>query len=292
VAPPGAGGRATADLLLGDANPSGRLAETLPLDHAHTPAFGSFPGEHGHVRYGEGLLIGYRWYDSRHLEVAYPFGHGLSYTTFDWSDVSVEVHDDGPDAAVDVSVTVRNSGSRRGHEVVQVYVADPESAVFRPVQELKGFAAVDLQPGESTRVTVALDSRAFAWWHVGLGRWVVEPGDVEIRVAASSRDVRHTAVVRLAGEPVVEPLSPEVPLAVWLDHPVAGPRLAHLMTRGGAYDEHRLRRMRENPVAHVARMPGFPVAADGLDRLAADLVAEPTPVGMGQRLDGDAKVEA
>ncbi|MCU1431297.1 MAG: glycoside hydrolase family 3, partial [Actinotalea sp.] len=269
-----AGGGAVADLLLGDANPSGRLAETLPLRHAHTPAVGAFPGEHGHVRYGEGLLIGYRWYDTRDLDVAYPFGHGLSYTTFAWSDLTAQVHDDGPDVTVDVSVTVTNTGTRSGQEVVQVYVHDPECSVFRPEQELKGFTTVALEPGDGTRVTVRLGPRAFAWWHDRLDRWVVEQGAFEIRVGASSRDIRATHVVRLAAQDVVEPLSPEVPLAVWLDHPVAGPRLRRLMTTQGAYDDHRLHRMRENPVARVARMPGFPVPAEELDRLSRDLVTE------------------
>ena len=268
-----AGGGAVADLLLGDVDPSGRLTETLPLAYEHTPAHGAFPGEQGHVRYGEGLLIGYRWYDTRRLPVAYPFGHGLSYTSFGYSDLETRVHDDGAATTVEVALTVTNTGARAGRDVVQVYVADPESAVFRPEQELKGFAAVALEAGESRRVTITLDARAFSWWHVGLGRWVLEGGAFELRVGASSRDVRLSAVVDLAGEEIAERLDPAVPLAVWLAHPVAGPRLVERLKAGGGYDDHRIRRMRENPVDRLSRMPGFPVPEDELESFAAELLA-------------------
>ncbi|MFD7659716.1 glycoside hydrolase family 3 C-terminal domain-containing protein, partial [Actinosynnema sp. NPDC059797] len=156
-----AGGGAVADLLLGVVNPSGKLAETVPVALADNPAVGNFPGEHDVVRYGEGLLIGYRWYDAHALPVAYPFGHGLSYTAFDYRDLEVEAHGN----TARVSLTVVNTGDRRGAEVVQVYVSDPESSVFRPERELKAFAKVDLAPGESARVRLALDSRAFSYWH-------------------------------------------------------------------------------------------------------------------------------
>lgn len=269
-----AGGAAVADLLLGDANPSGRLAETLPLRYEHNPTIGNFPGEHGVVRYGEGLLIGYRWYDTRAMDVAYPFGHGLSYTTFSHGDVTLDVDDAGADTRVTVSVTVTNTGPVDGHDVVQVYVADPESSVFRPAQELKGFATVHVPAGESVQATIPLDARAFSWWHVGLSRWVLEGGTFEIRVGASSRDIRARLTVELAGEQFGEALTPDVPLAVWLDHPVAGPRFRDLLLTGD-YDDHRIRRMRENPVARVARMPGFPVPEDALEQLATDLLAQP-----------------
>ncbi|HET9094619.1 MAG TPA: glycoside hydrolase family 3 C-terminal domain-containing protein, partial [Solirubrobacteraceae bacterium] len=137
-----AGGQALCDLLLGHASPCGRLAETIPVRLSDNPALGNFPGEHSVVRYGEGLLIGYRWYDAHELDVAYPFGHGLTYTTFEYADLRVTVTDDGVDPHVDVELTVRNTGARSGAEVVQVYVADPEAAVFRPRQELRGFTKV------------------------------------------------------------------------------------------------------------------------------------------------------
>ncbi|HEY3437886.1 MAG TPA: glycoside hydrolase family 3 C-terminal domain-containing protein, partial [Actinotalea sp.] len=189
-----AGGSALADLLVGRVNPSGRLAETLPLRHLDNPTVGAFPGENGQVRYGEGLLIGYRWYDTRELDVAYPFGHGLSYTQFAYEHVDVDLLDPAG-ARVDVSLTVTNTGTRAGRETVQVYVADPQSTVFRPAQELRGFARVALEPGDSERVTIGLDARAFAWWSTPLQRWVVEGGRFEVRVGASSRDIRAAVTI-------------------------------------------------------------------------------------------------
>ena len=267
-----AGGGAVADLLLGVANPSGRLAETLPLAYEHNPTIGNFPGEHGIVRYGEGLLIGYRWYDAHRLEVAYPFGHGLSYTTFEYADLTVEA--DENDAQV--SVTVTNTGHRAGHEVVQVYVADPACSVFRPEAELKGHAVVELEPGASERLTLHLDRRAFAYWHVGLRRWVVEGGAFEIRVGASSRDIRLAAEIRLAGD-LVAPVAPEMPTALWLDHPVGGPRVRGLLADDPVYDDDRMARLRENPFDRVCRMRGFPIAESDLPALAAEINAAPRP---------------
>lgn len=269
-----AGGSALADLLLGIANPSGRLAETLPLTLAHNPSYGNFPGEHGQVRYGEGLLIGYRWYDTRQLDVAYPFGHGLSYTSFAYSGLSTRVHDAGADTQVEVEVTVTNTGRRAGREIVQVYVHDPECSVVRPEQELKGFAAVDLEAGESAAVTITLDARAFSYWHLGRHGWALEGGAVELRVGSSSRDVRASTTIELAGEHLVEPVHPELPTAIWLDHPVAGPRVRELLAGDPVYDDHRMERLRENPFLRVARMTGFPIAETDLAGIAAEANAE------------------
>ena len=272
-----AGGSAVADLLLGAVAPSGRLAETVPLHFRDNPTVGAFPGEHGRVRYGEGLLIGYRWYDAHGLEVAYPFGHGLSYTTFAYADLSTVVHDDGADSAVEVSLTVTNTGPRAGREVVQVYVRDVEASVSRPEQELKAFAKVALDPGESARVRLRLDARAFAFWHTPLRRWVVEGGAFEVRVGASSRDVRLTAHVELAGEDLLPELTPESAASAWLDHPVAGPRLRSLIGTGGAgdispmFDDPQHGQMiRAIPLVRLSRFPGFPVAEDDLAGLAAE----------------------
>ena len=226
-----AGGGAVADLLCGTVNPSGRLAETLPLCYLDTPTIGAFPGEHDEVPYREGLLIGYRWYDTRGLDVAYPFGHGLSYTSFSYGDAEVDVLDPAS-AEVDVSIAITNIGDRAGTETVQVYVTDPASSVFRPAQELKGFARVSLAPGETQRVKIRLDSRAFSWWNVRLDRWVVEGGDFEVRVGASSRDVRSTAMVWLPGDEDALVLTTASPLRRWLEHPVAGPALRERLGNG------------------------------------------------------------
>src|SRR5450756_2076696 len=269
-----AGGSATADLLLGAANPSGKLAETMPLAYEQNPTIGNFPGENGLVRYGEGLLIGYRWYDTHGLDVAYPFGHGLSYTTFAYSDLATRADDAGDRTSVEVSCTVTNTGARAGREIVQVYVSDPDSSVFRPAQELKGFATVSLEAGASTEVSITLDARAFSYWRTALSRWVLEGGAFEVRIGASSRDIRLTATIRLAGEAIVDPLRPDSPLGVWLDHPVGGDRLREALRGSTEYDDHRMRRLRQNPLVRVARMPGFPIAERDVTGLRVDVNAQ------------------
>jgi len=153
---------ALADVLYG-AEPAGRLSVTLPLRIEHTPAFGAFPGENHHVPYAEGLLVGYRWYDSRHLPAAFAFGHGGSYTTFIWSEPRVT--GSGVDLTVEVDVT--NTGSRRGAEVVQLYVEPPPGPLFRPRKELKGFAKAWADPGETVSLCITLDQRSFACWDPG-----------------------------------------------------------------------------------------------------------------------------
>jgi beta-glucosidase len=286
-----AGGSAVADLLTGRAAPSGRLAETIPLRAGDTPTVGTFPGEHGHVRYGEGLLIGYRWYDTRELTVAYPFGHGLTYTDFAWSDVEVTVRRDTPAAPgatthtadddarvrVEAAVTITNTGDRAGRETVQVYVSDPASTVHRPAQELRGFAGVELAPGESRRVTVPLDARAFAFWDVRLQRWVVEGGAFEVRLGASSRDLRGRAVVDLAGDDVVAPLAPEQPTSAWLEHPVAGPvlreRLAGSVMLRMFEDPQHGPMLRAIPLRRLSRFPGVPLREEDLDALLAEVTS-------------------
>ncbi|TDQ54182.1 glycoside hydrolase family 3 C-terminal domain-containing protein [Actinorugispora endophytica] len=269
-----AGGSAIADVLLGRVNPSGKLAETVPVRYRDNPTIGAFPGEHGTVRYGEGLLVGYRWYDARGLDVAYPFGHGLSYTTFAYSDPRATVLDDGAEPRVEIAFTVANTGSRAGKETAQVYVADPQASVHRPEQELKAFARVDLQPGESTRVVLVLDARAFAYWHTPLRRWAVEGGLFELRVGASSRDIRLSATVELSGEDVRAPLTPASEVGTWLDHPTAGPRLREALGVGpmaGMLDDPQHGRMfRSIPLDRFSRFPGSPVTERQLEDWAAE----------------------
>ena len=257
-----AGGSATADLLTGAVNPSGKLAETIPVRFADNPTVGNFPGEHGHVRYGEGLLIGYRWYDAHRLPVAYPFGHGLSYTTFGYGELTLDVRADGDRPEVTATLTVTNTGDRAGRETVQLYVTDPQATVYRPEQELRAFTKVDLAPGESTEVTFTLDARAFAFWHTGAGGWVVEGGEFGIRVGASSRDIRRSGTVTLRGQDIAEPLTPESSVDVWLRHPEAGPWLREKLTgefEGMLFDQHNGQMMRAIPLQRLSRFPGFPV---------------------------------
>lgn len=193
-----AGGSAVADVLFGVAEPGGRLAETFPRRWADNPV-SALPTGPRQVEYRESLYVGYRYYDSVGADVLFPFGHGLGYTTFGYSGLDlgrVQVAD-GEDLHVTATVTVTNTGDRAGSEVVQLYVHDVETSVFRPEQELKGFAKVRLEAGESRAVTLGLDRRAFAVWDRHRPGWAVEPGRFEIRVGSSSRDIRARAVLEV-----------------------------------------------------------------------------------------------
>jgi beta-glucosidase len=228
-----AGGSAAADVLLGVAEPGGRLAETIPHRLADTPAYGSFPGEWGHARYGEGVLVGYRWYDTRELDVAFPFGHGLTYTTFAYDEVRAQVSGEGAQVRVAVHARVTNTGSRAGSEVVQVYVRDPQATVSRPTRELRAFAKVALEPGASADVDVELTARDLAFWHPGAHRWFVEGGAFVVEVGASSRDVRGSAEIEVTGQTWRPELTPASTLRAWLDDPVAGPLLRERAAAAG-----------------------------------------------------------
>lgn len=217
------GGAAIADVLTGEVNPSGKLTETLPVRLEDTPAYLDFPGENGHVRYGEGLFVGYRWYDARHLQVAFPFGHGLSYTTFEYDQIFGQPDDDGE--GITVTVRVTNTGHRAGREVVQAYVAVPESDQVRVPSALAGFGSVFLEPGEAREVEIHLDRRDLEYWDVRLDRFVLEPGTYEVSVGASSRDLRETVEVELEGEPVRVPLTLQSTMAEAMANPVVAEAL-------------------------------------------------------------------
>ena len=192
-----AGGAAIADVLFGRVNPSGKLAETFPLKLSDTPAYINWPGGAGEVHYGEGLFIGYRYYDAKEIPVQFPFGHGLSYTTFSYSNAKVSSKSFKDVDGVIVWVDVTNSGKIAGKEIVQVYVHDQKSGLVRPPKELKGFAKVELQPGETKTVSIELDFRAFAYYHPEYKKWITEDGDFDIQVAASAVDIRQTLTVTL-----------------------------------------------------------------------------------------------
>ncbi len=192
-----AGGAAIADILFGRVNPSGRLAETFPLKLTDTPAHINWPGEAGEVRYGERLFIGYRYYDAREMPVLFPFGYGLSYTTFSYGNARVSATTFKDSDGLKVMVDVTNTGRVTGKEVVQVYVHDQKSGLVRPPKELKGFAKVELQPGETRTVSVELDFRAFAYYHPEYKQWITEDGEFDILIGASATDIRHTLTVTL-----------------------------------------------------------------------------------------------
>ncbi|QKS72645.1 glycoside hydrolase family 3 C-terminal domain-containing protein [Paenalkalicoccus suaedae] len=190
-------GGAIADVLYGEANPSGRLAETFPEVLSHNPSYLNFPGEGDQVEYKEGIFIGYRYYDAKKIAPLFPFGYGLSYTDFAYSDLVVsqkEIEDTG---TVDVSVTVTNVGDVFGKEVVQLYVRVTASSVVRPDKELKGFDKVALEPGESKRVTFTLDKRSFAYYSTVLGDWHVESGEFDILIGKSSAEIVQEGTVHV-----------------------------------------------------------------------------------------------
>ena len=233
---------ALVDVLLGEAEPGGRLPTTLPLLLEHSPAYGNFPGESSQVRYGEGLLIGYRWYEARRLPVRFPFGHGLSYTTFEIGKPSLSNSRLAPGERLRVDVPVTNTGARRGSEVVQLYVAPPGGGSgsperhLRAVKELRAFAKVHLDPGESVTVTLELGERSFAYYdvideawrelasrrhnpaahmhdgplHHGRAGWYVDGGTYRLHVGRSSADIAHILDVEVDGGP--EPLAASLPL--------------------------------------------------------------------------------
>lgn len=221
------GGGALADLLFGEANPSGRLAETIPLRLEDNPSFVNFPGEQGHVRYGEGVMVGYRWYGTTGIPVRYPFGHGLSYTSFAVAGLTVETT--GDDTAR-VSLTVTNTGARAGGYVVQVYVAPRSAPVRRPARELRAFTKVRLAPGESRTLAFDLGRRAFAHYDVQGAGWAVAPGDYLVQVGENAETVIAEASVSLAGDAVAQELTLDSTFGEWISHPVIGPTLLQELT--------------------------------------------------------------
>jgi beta-glucosidase len=268
-----AAGGAIADVLTGKVNPSGRLAETIPHRLEDSSSYLNFPGDSQVVRYGEGVFIGYRGYDKSRQDVAFPFGFGLSYTSFALSDLQVTTRGSAADGdlAATVTVTVTNSGPVRGAEVVQVYVQDAEATVARPVRELKGFAKVTLDAGSSETVSIELDQRAFAFWSVRHGRWAVEAGDFVIAVGPHSRDLPLTETVAVEAPRLAAPLSPDSTLQEWMDDP-AGRELIEREIAGGqpaaALDEELLTVIGTMPMSTLAGFGGMSLDHDALDRVS------------------------
>jgi beta-glucosidase len=188
-------GNALADVLCGEVNPSGKLPMTLPKRLQDTPAFTNYPGTR-EVFYGEGIFVGYRWYDARDIAPLFPFGHGLSYTTFEYSALRVPSHARAGES-VEIALTVKNTGAMSGKEIVQVYVRDVHASLARPPKELKQFAKIELTPGEAKTLSLTLDARAFAFYDPYAHQWNVEPGAFEILVGSSSRDIRLRGVVEI-----------------------------------------------------------------------------------------------
>lgn len=190
-------GSAEVDLLFGDVNPSGKLAETFPLRLEDNPSYLYYFGEGDRTEYREGVFVGYRYYEKKALPVLFPFGHGLSYTQFAYSGLKLDKTELDDTGTLHVSVKVKNTGSRAGKEIVQLYVRDDESTPIRSVKELKGFEKVELAPGQEKTVEFTLDKRAFAFYDTELGDWRVETGEFTILIGRSSREIELSAQVRV-----------------------------------------------------------------------------------------------
>jgi len=260
-----AGGSAVADVLFGRVNPSGRLAESIPIRVQDNPSYLNFPGEGDEVRYGEGIFVGYRYYETAEVPVRYPFGFGLSYTTFGYD--ALEVSRDGMRA----SVRVTNTGERAGKELVQLYVSAPDAAVPTPARQLRAFEKVALEPGESTMVTFLLDDRAYAYWDLRTSDWLVAAGNYVLSIARNSHEVELSASVRLAG-PKAGPLTLDSRLSDFLAHPVTGPLLTRVAAGAAGREEggtSLLDMVGSMPMRRLLRYPGVDVKAGAVRAIIA-----------------------
>jgi len=182
-------GGAVTDILFGEVNPCGKLAETFPKKLSHNPSYLNFPGEDDRVEYREGVFVGYRYYDKKQIDPLFPFGYGLSYTNFEYTDLTIDKKEINDNQTLNVKVNVKNTGNMRGKEIIQLYVKDIESKVNRTEKELKGFEKIQLEPGEEKTVIFTLDKRAFAYYNTDLKDWYVESGEFEILIGKSSKDI-------------------------------------------------------------------------------------------------------
>jgi beta-glucosidase len=197
-------GEAAVNVLFGDVNPSGRLAESFPRKLSDNPTCLTYPGEGGRVKYAEGVFVGYRYYESKEMDTLFPFGHGLSYTTFEYSDLALDKPEIDAQGVVTASVTVANTGKTVGKTVVQLYVAPPSGELIRPLRELKGFEKISLQPGESKTVSITLDSRDFAFWNAFKHEWNVEGGEYRIQIGENAHVVALEAALTVkANTPII-----------------------------------------------------------------------------------------
>ncbi|NTF59588.1 glycosyl hydrolase [Agrobacterium rhizogenes] len=274
-------GDAVADVLLGVVNPSGKLAETVPIRLEDTPAFLNFPGEHQNVDYGEGIYVGYRYYDARSIDVDYPFGHGLSYTTFEYSGLEILVRPLSDVVAFDAKIRIHNTGKRFGHEVVQLYVQDLQTEITTPPRELRGWKKIGLAPGEEATVEIAVTREQLSHWHSPSKSWVYPGSDLIVCVGGSSRDLPLKKTVTIPGETISLKLDEWATFGEWLDDPKLGSKLRELIeARGGLKgrmadllaDEGGGRdAVRAVPLATIVEFPGVPVALDDLRILSSSL---------------------
>jgi beta-glucosidase len=238
-------GGAIADLLFGDANPSGKLAETFPKNLSENPSFLNFPGEGDKVEYKEGIFVGYRYYDKKNIKPLFPFGFGLSYTSFEYSNLLINKKEILDTDTVSVSVNVKNTGSVIGKEIVQLYVKDVDSTMMRPEKELKGFEKVELKPGEEKTVTFTLDKRSFAYFNVELKDWHVETGEFKILIGKSSKEIVLSESIQVQSTVSIRKLvHRNSTLGDLLSNPILAPTVKELMAKANE----------SNPLMNMAEM--------------------------------------
>lgn len=280
-------GEAAIELLFGEANPCGKLAETFPLKLSDNPSYLNFPGDGKTVHYQEGVYVGYRWYDSREMGVQYPFGYGLSYTQYAYSNLTIsDKKIDDTQSAV-VSVDVKNMGDRAGKEIVQLYIADKTGATGRPAKELMGFEKLALAPGETKTAMFTLSKRSFAWYNESIMDWYCASGTYEILIGASSRDIRLTGVIEVESTAklpfrVDQNTRIEEIMADPRTAPIAAQMLTKAMPFGGdvvekktdtaVNDEMMARMMMETPLRALRNFGGIP--QEQLDGIIAQLNAQ------------------
>ncbi|MDW8147943.1 MAG: glycoside hydrolase family 3 C-terminal domain-containing protein [Roseiflexaceae bacterium] len=269
-------GNAIAAVLFGDVNPSGKLPQTFPVRLEDNPAYINYPGENGRVRYGEGIFVGYRYYEKKKVAPLFPFGFGLSYTTFRYDNLRLSADVLAPNDQLTVQVDITNTGQVAGQEVVQLYVRDIAARVARPEKELKGFAKVTLQPGETQTVTFHLDREALAYWDDLQHAWVAEAGEFEVQVGSSSQDIRVRAMFRLSdtiafGGPAKPPvkLSIDSPVKALIEHNGARAVLERHMP--GFVEQAGVGVMMGLTLAQMARFAPDRITPDLLSAIAADL---------------------
>ncbi|MFE1169765.1 glycoside hydrolase family 3 C-terminal domain-containing protein [Nocardiopsis sp. NPDC058789] len=267
-----AGGAAVVDVLTGAVSPSGRLTETIPVRLSDHATYLNFPGEHGVVRHGEGVFVGYRHFDTLDVPVAYPFGHGLTYTTFAYS--GLEVDPDG-NGGWTVSCTVTNTGDRAGREVAQLYTGVEQDHPTRPRHELRGFAKVALEPGESARIELPLTRRDLSVWDPRDQRWSLAAGTYTVSVGASSRDLALRGEITTEGDRYVRPLTKYCTVGEWRSHPVGGPVIEEIIATFPGLDDlppEMLEMARSLPILTL-RTFGLGVTEEMLDLLVDDVEA-------------------
>jgi beta-glucosidase len=234
-------GRAVADILFGYANPCGKLTVTVPNTLEETPAWLSYPGENLRHSYSEGIYVGYRYYDRRRLTPLFPFGFGLSYTSFSYASLTTSTAQLAEGEALSVSVEVTNSGAMAGKEIVQLYLSAPQGELAREERALKAFAKVYLEAGETRTVTMTLDWQDFACFHPAKVGWIVEPGDYHLHAARSSRDIVISAVVKVCAGPYYPPLKVDNSLQQLINNPPAFERVVSLLAARSNMSEARVK---------------------------------------------------